>query len=81
MLTVTLTHCWPAPRPAWLLRTQIVSFSWMLVEFSAALFFSVTVKVSITLMDPKIWKDLFFRAAATAIWAASAHSQQLLWQI
>ena len=53
----------------------------MACEFSAAFFLSCNVKVSTTLIDPRMENVLFLRDAATAKWAASAHSQQLLWQI
>ena len=66
-VTVTFWHSASDPNPPFkLLRTQIVSFSSMLVEFSLALLFSNNVKVSITLIEPIIENVLFLRAAATA---------------
>jgi hypothetical protein len=72
--------CPPSP-PSKLLVTQIVSFCSNDWEFSAAFLVSANSTDSRTEIDPKIVNVLFFEADATAPWTASAHSQQLVWQI
>ena len=63
--TVTLMHSGDDPRPPfWLLVTQMVSFSSLACEFSAADDSSENSRVSITLMAPEITNVLFLLAAA-----------------
>ena len=80
--TSTVTHCCSAPRPPfWLLVTQTVCFSETLSEFSADLSLSARYTLSRTEMAPWMVKVLFLAWMARAAWAASAHSQQVDWQI
>jgi hypothetical protein len=71
----------PANPPLKLLVTQIVSFSSKAYEFSAAFLVSANSTDSRTEIRPEIVNVLFFVALANAPWTASAHSQQLVWQI
>ena len=75
-------HSGVAPTPPFaLLVIQTVFFSAMLWEFSAALSLSAKETVSRTEMRPAMVKVLFLAWIARAAWAASAHSQQLVWQV
>ena len=79
---VTVTHSGVEPNPPfWLLVIQMVSFSSLAWEFSAADDSSENSTVSKTLIDPDRVNVLFLDAAARDAWTDSAHSQQLLWQI
>ena len=80
--TVRVMHSGDAPRPPLLLVvTQTVSFSDLLTDSSAALSLSAKETVSRTEIRPAMVKVLFLAWIARAAWAASAHSQQLVWQV